>query len=158
MLAQAASAGATPASLASLDSLLESLLRVAGVHARMQALQWALSLRQNILTQVGQQGCQAAATPLPICQHDPHKASWLSRPSTGPAELPCNVMRRGWVSWVGLFASRQSLLGPACFTFCRKDSCSARRLMALISGPPAMRSSWCCCTSTMPFCCASRLP
>ena len=50
--AQAASAGATPASLASLDSLLESLHSVAGLRARMQALQWALSLRQNILSQV----------------------------------------------------------------------------------------------------------
>lgn len=49
---QAASAGGTPASLASLDSLLEALLRVAGLHARMQALQWALSLRSNVLSQV----------------------------------------------------------------------------------------------------------
>lgn len=49
---QAASAGATPASMASLDSLLEALLRVAGLHARMQALQWALSLRHHILSQV----------------------------------------------------------------------------------------------------------
>ena len=50
---QAASASATPASLASLDSLMEGLLRTAGLLAKIQTLRWALSLRAQILGQVG---------------------------------------------------------------------------------------------------------
>ncbi len=50
---QAASASATPASLASLDSLMEGLLRTAGLPAKIQTLRWALSLRAQILGQVG---------------------------------------------------------------------------------------------------------
>ena len=94
MPAQAASAGATPASLASLDSLLESLLRVTGLHARVQTLQWALSLRQNILSQVGHQRREVAATPLPICGHDSHRRPSCYALVAGPAETPCKITRR----------------------------------------------------------------
>ena len=50
---QAALLGGTPASLASLDLLLEGLIRTAGLPARIHALQWALSLRHQILSEVG---------------------------------------------------------------------------------------------------------
>lgn len=53
MSVQAALLGGTPASLASLDLLLEGLIRTAGLPAKIRALQWALSLRHQILSEVG---------------------------------------------------------------------------------------------------------
>lgn len=53
MSVQAALLGGTPASLASLDLLLEGLIRTAGLPAKIRALQWAFSLRHQILSEVG---------------------------------------------------------------------------------------------------------
>ena len=50
--AQAAAAGGTPASMAALDALLECLIRTAGLPAKVSILQWATSLRYQVLTQV----------------------------------------------------------------------------------------------------------
>ena len=56
--------------MAALDSLLDCMIRTAGLPAKVSILQWATSLRYQILTQVSR-GPDFASTCMPLSTDSP---------------------------------------------------------------------------------------
>ena len=106
--------------MAALDALLECLIRTAGLPAKVSILQWATSLRYQVLTQVS-----ATTRMVALHQH-----AWLKK----RAAWLCNsVLRNAWLlSQEALWRAR--IADAGCLYAALTHSAETPRPIALYAG------------------------